>query len=263
MIKEVINSILERYINNSSASKEWSLAADGYLPLTPTIMREFSEDVELAYHVTDEEGLKGLKKIQGQKKEISTFKRGGSGIALGARREAKFLVELSGKSSFNADKDFGSELSRNGYKWLNPISTEKEYVVNNKFSVPMKKKMVKYFRVKNRFGIVSAVTNLDGKGKQKFIKWYFDEAKKMINKKLIEEIRVAIGKKNRATWSSDEYFLGEIKIKGVKIILHGKSGKVGSPYPIEYPEREELIEKLGLKFSGYISRDKVEKIDIN
>lgn len=258
MIREAIQAFEEKYIVNRSAEKEWVMASKGFMPLTPTIMREFNQEIDLAYHITDTEGLKGLKKMQGQKKEISTFRRGGAGIAMGARRNGEFLVSMSGVSSFNADKDFNSQLSRNGYKWLDPFRTDKDYVVNNDFTVKMNKKMQKHFGVKDRFGVQSAVEDLDGKGKAQFVKWYLDESKKLITPKLIEKIRKAITKKQTNDWDSDEFFLGQIKIKEVQIVKNKWDDK-----DQDYSDREEALKKLGFKFAGYIHSDDVEKIDIN
>ena len=258
MIREAID-LVEKYIENRSAEKEWKLASKGFLPLSPTIMRDFSQDIDLAYHVTDIDGLKGLKKLQGKKKEISVFKRGGVGIAGGARREAIYLVSLSGKSAFNADRDFNSQLSRNGYKWLDPTRTDKDYVVNNDFTVPMNKKLSKYFGVKDRFGVQSSASELDGKGKAKFIKWYLDTAKKMVNKKLLDKIRVAITKKITNDWDSDEYFLGEIKVKEVQIIQN-KWEKLTEPDIEGY---KEVIDDLNFKYAGIIKDEEIEKLDVN
>lgn len=258
MIREAI-AFVERYIDNPSAVKEWALMAKGFLPLSPTIMRDFSQDVKLAYHITDVDGLKGLKRLQGKKKEISVFKRGGEGISMGARREGIFLVSLSGKSNFDADKDFNSQLSRNGYKWLDPVRTDKDYVVNNKFTVKMNKKMEKYFKVEDRFGIMSKAENLDGKGKAKFIKWYFDESKKLITKKLLDEIKTSIAKRDSTDWKNDEYFLGEIKVTEVHIIQN-KWENFDSE---ELQGHIETIEKLGFKYAGTIKSSEVEHIDVN
>jgi len=234
VIREVIQMI-EKYIDNPSAQNEWKLASLGFLPLTPTIMSEFEQEIDNVYHVTDEEGLKTIKKIQGHKNQISTFSRGGEAISYGVRREAQFLVKLSGKTSFNADSDFNSQLSRNGHKWLDPARTEKGKVIFNKFSMIMNKLMIKKFKVKDRFEVRNVVEKLDVKGKKQFMKWYLDTAKKLINRKLLDDIRDSINnsKKTMSGWDNDEYFLSEI---------------------------EELIDNLGFKMDGYIYSSEISKI---
>ncbi len=259
MFRQAINTVFERYIDNKSAMKEWEMASHGFLPLTQTIMRDFNKPVELAYHVTDIEGLITLKGLIGQKKTISVFKRGGEGISTGARRQARFLVSVSGVSSFDAGTDFNSQLSRSGYKWLNPIMTEKDYVINNEFTVPMNKKMMEYFGVEDRFSIGSASKKLDGTGKAQFMKWYMDESKKIITKELIEKIRASISKKTSKVWSSDEFLLHEVKVREVKIVkISGQDDD-----SMDYTPFVNEIEKLGFKFSGYVTSTEIEKIDIN
>ena len=263
MIREAI-TLVEKYINNSSSFKEWSMMSDGYMPLTPSIMKEFQKPIDLAYHACDEAGLKTLKELQGSKNQISTFRRGGKGIAIGARSETQFIVELKGISSFWADVDIYSQISRNGNKWLDPKMTDKDYVVNNKFSTPMRKKMIKYFDVKDRFEVKNVVSELDGKTKNKFIKWYFDEAKKLINKKLLDEIRVSIAKKHRGDWNNDEYFLHNIEILGVWVVDPGGD-------ELESEDNERKIEAhrqyatdfLKLNYLGFIDKKDIEKLNSN
>ncbi len=258
----MIREILEKYIDNPYTSKEWHLAAQGYMPLTPSLMKKFEENINEAYHVTDEAGIKNLKKIQGQKKQISSFTKGSEGLSQGARNEPEYLVVLSGISSFELGMDASTFLSRNGYRWLNPLeSSDSEYVVNNKFKVPIIKKMVKYFGVKDRFDLVSKVEYLKtGKEKQLFVKWFFDESKKLITSKLLKEIKKSYLKNNNYSWNNNEQLLYNIKIKNVKIILENSQNIKNINYPTEYPEREEYIKKIGLKFGGYITQKEIEKL---
>lgn len=246
---------LQEYISNNSARKEWEMASNGFLPLTPSIMKEFEQNIDLAYHTTSFNGLKNLNKIQGQKKTVSTFRKGDMNIAMGARQVAGVLVSLSGISNFDAGKDFNSQLSRNGYKWLDPFKTTKDFVVNNEFTVKINKKMVEYFNIKDRFSIKTAIDSLDGKGKANFVKWYLDESKKLINSELLNKIKNSISKDN-SLWQNDEFFLHDIKIKEVHIIKDDVND------PREYPEIKDLIKELGLKFAGYITLKEISEINI-
>ena len=41
----------EEYVNVRKRNKEWQFMADGYLPLSPSILKEFEVDVKGIYHV--------------------------------------------------------------------------------------------------------------------------------------------------------------------------------------------------------------------
>ncbi len=245
-------NFLEGYVDNKSAQKEWYMAARGYLPLTPSILKEFNKEVDLAYHTTGAKGLVNLTKIQGQKKTVSAFSKGDINIAGGARQLAEVLVSLSGVSGFDAEQDFNSQLSRNGYKWLDPFKTTGDYIINNKFTVKMNKKMINYLGVSTRFQITDAVDELDGKGKGDFVKWYLDESKKIINKELLDSLRDSI-RKDSGSWKNNELFLHDIKIKEVHIITRGED---------DIKQIGDLIKELGLNFAGYITPKEIANLDI-
>ena len=124
----------------------------------------------------------------------------------------------------------------------------------------MNKKMVKYFSLKNRHGIKNAVEELDGKGKAEFIKWYFDESKKLISKKLLDDLRKSIAKNTSGAFNNNELFVNNIKVKGVKIIKQRGLSMRPEDKEIMYQEREDLIKKLGFKFDGYIEEEELAKI---
>jgi hypothetical protein len=228
--------------------------------MTPSILKDFEIDVEHAYHTTDLEGLKTIKKLQGSKKSISCFTKGSAGLSQGARTVTEVLVELSGKSSFQAESDFYSALSRNGYKWLRPLFTDKDYVVNNKFTVPMNKKMIEYFGLKDRFEIRGTVEKLDGKGKAKFVKWYMDESKKLITKKLLKQIQDSISKQNHHSFNNNELFLHSFKIEGVKVVENKDDDLRPEERKYGWEERADIIKKMGLKFTGFIKPEEISKI---
>ena len=191
----MIREILERYINNKNTRKEWEMASRGMLPLTPNIMKEFEEKVNTAYHVATFKGLQGIKKIQGQKKQIAAFTKGAEGISKGAMDSADFLVTLSGISSLTVEGDMGSALSRNGYRWLFPQYRD------GGFTDIMRYKIMKKYNLEDYMEIGPYIRDdLDGKGKGQFVSWYFDEMKKMIDKNkrnklqhLQKELKVYLG----------------------------------------------------------------------
>ena len=264
MIRKALEILEKRYVNNDFTSKEWELASKGFLPLTPSIMKNFETPIKKAYHITDLEGLEMLKKLQNQKKQIPCFTKGSEGISGGARTMGQYMVELSGISSFESPSDISSELSRNGYRWLPPMTDNGSYVIDDLFSSKIKKKMVKYFNIKgdDEWGIEpelqigNIVYDLDGKGKAKFIKWYFDEAKKLITKAFITKIKKSIGNAQGDMWNNNELFVHSIKILNVKTIVP----PYDAPEEELYTIRKGRIEKVGVKYGGYILQNDIHTI---
>ena len=79
-----MKSFLE-YVNVRKDNKEWQFMGDGYLPLSPAILKDFEIDVKDVYHVTTIEGLKKLARLQGKRVriDVSGFTRGSKGVSKG------------------------------------------------------------------------------------------------------------------------------------------------------------------------------------
>ena len=247
MIREALQIVEKRYVDVWDAGKEWQFATGGFIPFTPYIMKEFEKEIKTAYHITGEDGVKGLKKIQGRKNQISVFTKGGKGISTGAKSGSDLLVELSGISSFKSDMDIGSDLSRRGYKWIYFPFGVKGY------TDVMDKKIAEYLNtgVQN---IKAELKHKDSKEQHRFMKWYLDEAKKLMTKSLIKKIqKELLNRPNDDFWDNDELFLHTIKVKNVKIIANvdDEQGLAISRDFMGYDEMEEIITKQGFKFGGY------------
>ena len=106
------------YVNIRNHNKEWQFAADGFIPLSPSILKEFERDVKGVYHITDIKGLQKLAKLQGKRVDISTFSKGSKGLGVGLLTSAEVLVTLDGKSSIDFSGDVASKVDRNGIRWL-------------------------------------------------------------------------------------------------------------------------------------------------
>ena len=250
MIRKAIQTVQEKYIEVSDTYKEWELASTkNWIPFTPGIMKEFEKKIDSAYHVTGEDGVKGLKKIQNQKKQISAFTKGSEGLSTGAKSGADFLVEISGVSSFISPADIGSDLSRNGYKWIYFSDGIKG------FNDVMEDKLKGYLNTGPQ-NFKGTVNMMSGKEKQQFIKWYFDEAKKLMTKPLIKKIQKALLNNsglNGDMWDNNELFLHSIKVKNVKIIANVSSEQdlaITRGF-MDYDEMEKIITDQGFKFGGY------------
>ncbi len=234
------------YVNVRKYNKEWQFMADGYLPLSPAILKEFEVDVENVYHVTTIEGLKKLARLQGKRVDISGFTRGSKGISKGLLADGEVLVTLDGKSSIQFDRDANTRTDRNGIRWLSPggnISRQLNNIVLG-FKNDILKKLVKKLEVPKKqnqgkeeyifkgklyttdkiihLTDATAISNYlrkaDGKTKRKLIKYYYDEAKKLINKKLIKEMNDAVKWSDYKQFSHNEVLIHNFKITGSKLI---------------------------------------------
>ena len=106
------------FVNIRSHNKEWQFAADGFIPLSPSILKEFERDVKGVYHITDIKGLQKLARLQGKRVDIATFSKGSVGLGFGLLRSAEVLVTLDGKSSVDFASDVATKVDRNGIRWL-------------------------------------------------------------------------------------------------------------------------------------------------
>ena len=213
------------YVNIRKHNKEWQFAADGYIPLSPSILKKFEKDVKGVYHVTDIKGLQKLARLQGKRVDIATFSKGSKGLSGGLLRTAEVLVTLDGKSSIDFAGDVASKVDRNGVRWLSSHGSISQEVNDIVFAFGQKilKKVVDNFDIpsKKNFAMNIDVGNWihdkDGKTKRKFIKYYHTEAKKLINKKLIDKISKAT-EPDYTQFKHDEILLHNFKIVNSKLI---------------------------------------------
>jgi len=245
--KDFINE--KRNYIAKKGQKEWELMKLGFMPLTPSILKDFEIFIPKAYHVTGLFSIEKVQKLQNKKIDLATFTKGSTGISKGAIEDADVIFELEGYSSFSAEQDFESVLDRNGHRWLQPLK-DKDYVVNNKFTVPMKTAIVKKYGLNDRYEIESLVSKFDGKQKAEFIKFYIDESKKIITKTLLQEIKDSISKNYvMSGFDNNEILLHNYRIKKLYII--------GDPEDDE--EIWDRIQELAdINVDGYMSAKEIE-----
>jgi len=194
------------YVNIRRSNKEWQFAADGFIPLSPSILKEFERDVKGVYHVTDIKGLQKLAKLEGKRVDIATFSKGSKALSRGLLRSAEILVTLDGKSSIDFVNDIATKVDRNGIRWLSSHGSGADKVKDIAFAFGQKilKKVVDNFDIPEavpgsslrtvplHIRVGNWIHDKDGKTKRKFIKYYHTEAKKLINKQLIDKINKAV-----------------------------------------------------------------------
>ena len=91
------------------------------IPLSPAIFKRiWPESIRSkAFHLTDDEGVRKLKKIQGGKKSISAFYNIEDYIiSSGIKTEGGYVVELEGDVLAAAPDDISSQPDKTGRRWL-------------------------------------------------------------------------------------------------------------------------------------------------
>ena len=91
------------------------------IPLSPAIFKRiWPESIRSkAFHLTDDEGVRKLKKIQGGKKSISAFYNIKDFIIQsGIKSEGGYVVELEGDVLAAAPDDISSQPDKTGRRWL-------------------------------------------------------------------------------------------------------------------------------------------------
>ena len=252
------------YVNIRNHNKEWQFAADGFIPLSPSILKEFERDVKGVYHITDIKGLQKLARLQGKRVDIATFSKGSKGLSGGLLRTAEVLVTLDGKSSIDFAGDVASKVDRNGVRWLSSHGSISQEVNDIVFAFGQKilKKVVDNFDIpsKKNFAMNIDVGNWihdkDGKTKREFIKYYHTEAKKLINKQLINKINKAV-----SWYGSDKYELpfghDEILLHNFKIV---NSKLIRSSDPDKAEKMWKNAEKAGMTKFDVIDQSEVAKL---
>ncbi len=229
----------KQYLNefaNKTGDKEHSFMSNGYLPLSPSLLKDFEKDIDHVYHVTDMEGLQKIVKLQGRRVDIATFTRGSEAVSVGLLSDPEVLVELEGKTSITFNADVHSAVDRNGIRWLKitiSMNAKLKSIVQ-RFSNEITDRAIKAFDIpkKNKEGsrIIPndiAISNWlfnNPKEKRKFIKWYFDNSKNIMNKKFITQLMNAIPEDHVpqfARMSHNEVLLHNFKIIRSRLIVKG------------------------------------------
>ena len=91
------------------------------LPLSPSIMkRVWPKSIRSkAFHLTDDDGIRKLKRLQGGKKSISAFyNMDDIIIASGIKTEGGYVVELEGDVLAASPDDISSQPDKSGRRWI-------------------------------------------------------------------------------------------------------------------------------------------------
>ena len=235
----------DKYINLKKSrtgrveNKEWSFAAAGYLPLSPSILKEFEKDIDNVYHVTDIKNYSKLKSIQGRRIDVAGFTKASAGVVKGLLTDGELLVTLKGKTSIIFEGDVNTDVDRNGIRWLKTngnVSNQVNDIVYE-YSVDISERVIKHFEVvtddftgnrrtlPDEIAIHNWIWDEPGGIKRQFLNYYYAEAKKLVNKQLIDKINKALGWRDNQNISHNEILLHNFKIVDTKLILSEENNK--------------------------------------
>ena len=213
-------------------NKEWAFAAAGYLPLSPSILKEFEKDIKDEYHVTDIKSYPKLKQIQGRRVDIAAFTKASFGVVKGLLTDGELLVTLNGKTSIIFEGDVNTIMDRNGVRWLKTsgsVSTKVNDIVYE-FANDISERVIEKFDVDiedftgrrsalpNDVAVHNWIWNQPGGIKRQFLNYYYAEAKKLVNKPLIDKINKALGWRDNQNISHNEILLHNFKIVKTRMI---------------------------------------------
>ncbi len=260
----MIREILEKYVNSPRiAGAEWELMLKGNIPVTPSLWKQFEVDREI-YHLTDYDGMVNLKKIEGQKKMVAGFTEGGRAVAFGGGKltDGTVLAKLKGKVSFSSPHDMGTFLDRNGNRWIpwdEVLGMDNEYVWIN-FTKKITDKIKKRYKIKDNMEDYLKMYSLTGKEKHDFIKWYFDEAKKLLTKKFIKGLLKQLEITMSHWRPGDEALIHSFKIIDVKTVMN--YNELDGFELNQLKMLEDWLKGDNIKVSGRITRDEIVKLRI-
>ena len=264
MIKEALQEINERkkYINSHRTTSEIELMMHGNIPITSNTMKKFEVDKEV-FHLTDLLGAINLKKIQGQFKMIAGFSKGSDSIAPGGGKltDGNVLTKLKGKASFISPHDLGTYLDRNGDRWIPwDQAVQSDFLWDN-FTKKITTKIKKKFGLEDSDSIeyYTKILTLSKKESNLFVKWYFEESKKLLTKTFIKKFLIELNRESLMWQPSDETLLHSFSILDVKVVTDDQPSAVGETETLML---ESELAEASIEVSGRLTRKQVSKLKI-
>ena len=230
------------------------------LILSPTMIdRVFGQTRIDGWHVTDFNGLKGLKRIEGKKASISVLTEIESGrvkiFAKGVETGGGYCVSLKGSLLVSSTIDVYStrlEAGRRGiavgsddYPSLNKDLLKMQKKMWNKYGDQMTKMHDSNWKKLGRW--------LSQKQKGEFVKEWIDNCESILkkNKKAQEELR----KFGRAKWSTyNESVVNQIKIKRIYVINDNKFEKFSTRYQLAIGMFKDVLEVTSDRMGEIITK---------
>ena len=223
------------------------------------IDRIFGQTKVDAWHVTDLDGLKGLKRVEGKKSSISVLTDIEPGrvkiFTKGVETGGGYCVSLEGSLLVSADFDIYSERLEGGRR---AIAIESDDYPNlYKDMIKMQDKMWNKYGEKGKLDAGQDFNKLGNsltqKQKGQFVKEWIDNCESILtkNKKAQEELR----KFGRSDWSTyNESVINQIKIKRIYVINDNKLERFGKSYELAKKEFKDVLEVTSKRMGEIVKK---------
>ena len=230
------------------------------LILSPTMIdRVFGNTKINGWHVTDLNGLKGLKRIEGKKASISVLTELEPGrveiFAKGVETGGGYCVSLEGSLLVSSTIDVYSSRLEAGRRGIAVGSDD--YPSLNKDLIKMQNGMwLKYAdrsEEMNDLNFKKLGRTLSQKEKGQFVKEWIDNCESILkkNKKAQDELRTV----GRATWSTyNESVVNQIKIKRIYVINDDKFDKFGKEFQLAKGIFKDVLEVTSTRMGKIITK---------
>ena len=219
----------------------------------------------IAWHVTDVNGLKGIKRIQGKRGSISVFTELEAGktrlLTKGVETEGGFCIKLEGSLLLAAEMDVYSERLEGGRRAIAVRDDDFPSLYND-----MKKMQFEMFKKYSTHSVSNDArkaaldfntlgNTLDNKQKGDFIKEWIDNCEAILkkNKTAQKELR-KFGRVNFSTYN--ESVVNQIKIIKVYVINDSPFEKFGSGYLLAKGMFKDVLEVTSSYMEEIIRKQK-------
>jgi len=219
-----------------------TLIAMNYIPLSTPMMDRLGYSYEdEAYHVTSVQYLKDLKKLQGSKKQISAFTKGGNEL-MKLPSNPDILIKLEGNIVIEADSDMWTAIDSGGRRWINLVAAKEENgTVHSErlafFISGIKNKLRKelgYAPLPVGYQGIKDMAVMAKSDRSKMYKKYIEEVEKYLQKDGYKLLSKHL--KENITYSYNEVIMNNIKILGA--------------YSLDNDTKKPDIENAGIKYLG-------------
>lgn len=241
------------YINEKTLSRKLSeLISIAAVPLSTPMMDRLGYSYESeAYHMSNAQFLPNLKKLQGSKKQLSCFTKGGPEL-MRLPSNPNVLLKLEGNLVIGGESDIWTLPDAQGRRWLDIQNTDPDGLKMRKFFQGFAEKIISdlgYDLGNDRLlfsELRYIIEQMKPKDRSSLYKQYIDKIESWIDKGGYKTLNNYL--KNQKPFLYNEVVLNKFKVIGV--------------YSVEGNDKEMEIKAQGFKYLGVISKTEIAKIDV-
>lgn len=240
------------YINEKTLNRKLSeLIAKSAIPLSTPMMDRlgYSYNSE-AYHMSNAQFLANLKKLEGSKKQLSCFTKGGSEL-MRLPSNPNILLKLDGNVVIGGNSDIWSLPDNQGRRWLDIQNNNSDSAKMRTFLQGFAEKIIINlgyeinYKVSNN-ELKNIIDSMTSKDRSLLYRQYIDKVESWIDKGGYKML-------SKYLKSLDQFEYNEVVLNKIKIL---------GAYSIEGYNKENEIKSEGIKYLGVISKNDISNISI-